>query len=339
MAALKKKFINNDSLLDFWCHLAGKLLHRNHGVNMSYVVQTGDTIAAVTRRLNCSFRELKQSNPKSLGRTKDGRWFLKEGATVGGPGEVASRSHGTASVGAGSSGQTYEVATGETVRQVCRKLGQPFALLRSLNPEAVGRTKDGRWFFKAGAKITSSATFDQTLDQAAGKTDQTRAMAPALAAPPVSAAETRSTEQTAAPPAKILTSRAMSATASNRAARDQNRPTVEAAPVSDSVTPKPLPRTDVSRPDPEPTLAARFEEVVKTIAPDVEVAKSFASGDISQPYQGTMEESLRYKAALSPSLDLTLGLVKEHHRQEDILAGVSDSPVDRAVTMGLRFKF
>jgi rare lipoprotein A len=48
-----------------------------------YHVQKGDTIAGVTRQLNTNWETLRNSNPNAIGRSsKNGNWFLKEGATV-----------------------------------------------------------------------------------------------------------------------------------------------------------------------------------------------------------------------------------------------------------------
>ena len=49
---------------------------------LEYHVQKGDTIAAVTNKLNTTWTALRQSNPQSIGRAKNGNWFLKEGATL-----------------------------------------------------------------------------------------------------------------------------------------------------------------------------------------------------------------------------------------------------------------
>jgi peptidoglycan lytic transglycosylase len=48
-----------------------------------YQVQKGDTIARVTRQLHTNWEDLRRNNPNAVGRsTKNGNWFLKEGATV-----------------------------------------------------------------------------------------------------------------------------------------------------------------------------------------------------------------------------------------------------------------
>ena len=48
-----------------------------------YHVQKGDTIAKVTQQLNTNWKTLRRNNPDAIGRsTKNGNWFLKEGATV-----------------------------------------------------------------------------------------------------------------------------------------------------------------------------------------------------------------------------------------------------------------
>ncbi len=50
---------------------------------ISYQVQKGDTIARVTRQLNTDWKTLRTNNPGAIGRSsKNGNWFLKEGATV-----------------------------------------------------------------------------------------------------------------------------------------------------------------------------------------------------------------------------------------------------------------
>ncbi len=48
-----------------------------------YQVQKGDTIARVTQQLNTNWETLRKSNPNAIGRSsKNGNWFLKEGATL-----------------------------------------------------------------------------------------------------------------------------------------------------------------------------------------------------------------------------------------------------------------
>lgn len=49
---------------------------------IEYHVQKGDTIAGVTSRLNTNWEILKNNNPQSIGKAKNGNWFLKEGATI-----------------------------------------------------------------------------------------------------------------------------------------------------------------------------------------------------------------------------------------------------------------
>jgi rare lipoprotein A len=52
---------------------------------INYHVQKGDTIAAVSKRLNTNWETLRKNNPESIGKAKNGNWFLKEGATVNAP--------------------------------------------------------------------------------------------------------------------------------------------------------------------------------------------------------------------------------------------------------------
>lgn len=50
---------------------------------MRYTVQSGDTIAAVTQRLGATWETIKKENPAAVGQSaKNGRWFLKAGATI-----------------------------------------------------------------------------------------------------------------------------------------------------------------------------------------------------------------------------------------------------------------
>lgn len=49
---------------------------------IEYHVQKGDTIAGVTSRLNTNWETLQKNNPQSIGKAKNGNWFLREGATL-----------------------------------------------------------------------------------------------------------------------------------------------------------------------------------------------------------------------------------------------------------------
>ncbi len=49
---------------------------------MEYHVQKGDTIMDVTRKLQTNWKTLRVNNPQSIGRAKNGNWFLKEGSTL-----------------------------------------------------------------------------------------------------------------------------------------------------------------------------------------------------------------------------------------------------------------
>ena len=50
---------------------------------IQYQVQRGDTIAAVTQKMNTDWQTLRTQNPEAIGRSaKNGNWFLKEGASL-----------------------------------------------------------------------------------------------------------------------------------------------------------------------------------------------------------------------------------------------------------------
>jgi hypothetical protein len=140
---------------------------------MSYVVQTGETIAAVTRKLDTSFRALKRSNPNAFGQTKDGRWFLKAGYKLETQNQTQSNSVAENASSAApvqnsnaALGKTYTVQNGETIKTVTNKLGYSFQELKAANPEAVGQLANGRHFFYAGATLKVPGGFQDSLETA-----------------------------------------------------------------------------------------------------------------------------------------------------------------------------
>jgi rare lipoprotein A len=77
--------IHDGHILQAVKNLAGKLLSIKvrRQIMVEYQVQKGDTIARVTQQLNTNWKTLRRNNPDAIGRsTKNGNWFLKEGATV-----------------------------------------------------------------------------------------------------------------------------------------------------------------------------------------------------------------------------------------------------------------
>jgi len=49
----------------------------------NYHVNKGDTIAQVTRKLHTTWKNIRKNNPEAIGRSsRNGNWFLKEGATL-----------------------------------------------------------------------------------------------------------------------------------------------------------------------------------------------------------------------------------------------------------------
>jgi rare lipoprotein A len=68
--------------------------HRNHKREdsvSSYTIQRGDTIDRVTKTLGMTWDEFRQANPNAVGRSaKTGKWIIKAGAEVKGPGSFQS---------------------------------------------------------------------------------------------------------------------------------------------------------------------------------------------------------------------------------------------------------
>jgi rare lipoprotein A len=59
---------------------------------MKYEIQKGDPIAQVTKLLGVSWNEFRKLNPHAVAKSKDtGRWYVKEGVTVEGPGSFQSK--------------------------------------------------------------------------------------------------------------------------------------------------------------------------------------------------------------------------------------------------------
>lgn len=59
---------------------------------MKYEIQKGDPIGQVTKLLGVSWDEFRKLNPHAVAKSKDtGKWYIKEGKTVEGPGSFQSK--------------------------------------------------------------------------------------------------------------------------------------------------------------------------------------------------------------------------------------------------------
>jgi rare lipoprotein A len=59
---------------------------------MKYEIQKGDPIAQVTKVLGVSWNEFRKLNPHAVAKSKDtGKWYIKEGVTVEGPGSFQAK--------------------------------------------------------------------------------------------------------------------------------------------------------------------------------------------------------------------------------------------------------
>jgi rare lipoprotein A len=59
---------------------------------MKYEIQKGDPISHVTKLLGLSWNEFRKLNPHAVAKYKDtGKWYIKEGATVEGPGSFQAK--------------------------------------------------------------------------------------------------------------------------------------------------------------------------------------------------------------------------------------------------------
>ena len=100
--------------------------HRNHKREdsvSSYTIQRGDTIDRVTKTLGMTWDEFRQTNPDAVGRSaKTGKWIIKAGAEVKGPGSFQSvlqeqQSAAKDAARAGESPKAEDKRTEYTVKQ------------------------------------------------------------------------------------------------------------------------------------------------------------------------------------------------------------------------------
>jgi LysM repeat protein len=351
---------------------------------MNYVVQTGDTISAVTQKLNTSFAELKRTNPKAFGRTSNGRWFLYAGVEVSqSSGKVQSALAPAAAPArpkpnapatepvrppssqpvlsdAGVHSGTYVVQPGETVTGVSRKLGQPFSVLKALNPEAVGRTKDGRWFFFAGATLEVPSSFNGTLVKASKKWNPPQAR-PAKTHQATSYAKPETVQQ-------FSSSRSVSATpqyttqttqpvyhslvgrgGSTRTQTSVPRPPAPVETRSQAVrspartssapqqTPQPAPRSYQSSSGSQalwPALKSSRDD----FEPRIQGRLTRLKADHNMAPVRAQEQLVRLRSRVAPQVDLSVGVVKDNLPREG-LNGPGNFFQSGGVTVGFRIEF
>ncbi len=350
---------------------------------MSYTVQTGDTISAVTRKLNTSFADLKRTNPNAFGRTSKGRWFLYAGAEVSQssgnvgqarvpapaparpkpnapvPTSVPPKPNQSVLQSSGGRPGTYVVQPGETVTGVSRKLGQPFRVLKELNPEAVGRTKDGRWFFLAGATLDIPSSFNGALikatknlsppkarpksRQATSYTKPKPAQQLSYSRPAPSTPKRTTPEQTSLPVYHSLVGRGGSTRTQTQAPKPPApaapRSRVVRSPAKTSSAPQTKPRQPVPPSYPRASNYQTSRPVLSVDEFKPRVVSGFNQSDHNMAPIKAQQELGRLRSRISPQVDLTVGVVKDNLPR----GGVNNSPGNffksGGVTVGFRIEF
>lgn len=308
---------------------------------MSYVVQTGETITAVSRKLKTSFQALKNENPDAFGQTQDGRWFLKAGFKLESTGQPRSAPAGETTskpapvqTAAPVSGKTYTVQKGETIKAVTDKLGMSFQELKAANPGAVGKMADGRQFFFAGATLKTSGGFQENLKAAQNQTSPQPATPIAPAAP-----ETRSIQSTS------NAGRSSNSAGLTGETNSSYNPPADTTPVgtrrNQTVSHYDAeygtsPRTATARtPQYQSTGFVRSSQPGSTFVQN----PITASSDFIRAGQQKLTQS-KYvvETPLNQDLNLAFGFVNERHEAEDF-SHSRKGLENKGVTMGLRFRF
>lgn len=298
---------------------------------MSYVIQTGDTIRAVTGKLGCSFRDLMKTNPGAFGRTKDGRWFLKAGRTLqtagaDNPASIDSRSTSTATSSSISSDKAqsniYIVKQGETVGSVCRKLGLPFNTLRQLNSDAVAQTGEGRWYFKTGARLFVPGTFSDALNNASKNNN----------GPAPTAENTTSAKEVIAGPHPLY----------HRMKSGNGSYTIEksAKPVeSAEFTVKKEPPSAKSQEIDSESVWRAISSKISLEGAKPSAVNSWTHRDAAAPVAGSKEEVMKIKYQMNQDLNLTFSVNREAPLLDNP-AGTEPAGVGgKAFMLGLEFRF
>lgn len=79
---------------------------------------------------------------------------------------------------------TYQVQKGDTIARVSQQLNTSWDALRKKNPDAIGRSaKNGNWFLKEGATVTTGNSFEQSLQQAGIQQTPEPAASPPISIP------------------------------------------------------------------------------------------------------------------------------------------------------------
>ena len=258
---------------------------------------------------------------------------------------------------------SFFVQPGQTIRQVTRNTGCSFNKLKNLNPDAVGRTNDGRYFFKAGAELQVSAA-ESAQPVKVEKTAQVNN--PVSTTTTTTTAQTNETVAAASRRLGVPYADLCQANAQNIIQGDDGRQyfrpgsqvkppqafnTVLAEKTSEpqaEPTPAPpvQPRTQVPAPtetsieeDSEPSL---LDKILDKISLDTPLQDQISQSSIKapdQPLASTNNDLVKLKCGLAPNLDLTLGLTREKIVTDEGLEMDSSPWSERSYSIGFTFRF
>ena len=129
---------------------------------MQYVIRQGENIRALTGRLGCSPEQLKQANPKAVGRTRGGQYYLIAGASI----DLDKTEPGVRKAAEDPKARIFNVKAGETLDDVSRRTGISQSDLRSFEPGAISQNAEKRYYFNTPVQIVSLPKFSRYLAEA-----------------------------------------------------------------------------------------------------------------------------------------------------------------------------
>lgn len=252
---------------------------------------------------------------------------------------------------------SFTVQPGQTIRDVTRNLGCSFEKLKSANPEAVGRTSDGRYFFKSGAvlqtptaetvqptKVQSATPWSSTTLSA--QTGETVAEVSRRLGVPYNALLQANIQNIAQGDDGRYIFRSGSQVAlpsdfKSVLAEKTSEPKAEpkAAPIVQSQTKAPVPAETPDEENNEPSLLSKVLNSFSLADPSAELLTQSNIKSPDQPLTSSREDLVRLKCGLAPNLDLTLGLTQEKTVTDEGLESHSSPWSDRSYSIGLTFRF
>jgi hypothetical protein len=257
---------------------------------------------------------------------------------------------------------SFTVQPGQTIRQITRNTGCSFNKLKNLNPDAVGRTNDGRYFFKAGAVLQVSAP--ESVQTA--KIEKTSHVNTTVSTTTTTAAQTNETVAEASRRLGVSYADLIQANVNNVFQGDDGRyyfqpnaqvemprdfNTVLAEKTSEPkaeqkaappVQPRPETPVLAETSDEKSNEPSLLDKILNSVSVDTPLQETASQSNIKspdQPLASTRNDMVKIKCGLAPNLGLTLGLTREKTVTDEGLESYSSPWSDRSYSIGLTFRF